>query len=268
MRPFDKSFLPPTCPVQREVGNILKVTQLSKSFTGLSVFKNLNLEVPSGAFCALIGPSGCGKSTFFDVLMGVLPMDSGEISWGGRSVNDLKHIAAYMQQKDLLLPWFSLEENALLPAKILKGQKKDGRKAVRDLFARFGLSGFENYLPHQVSGGMRQRAALVRTLTFDRELVLLDEPLSALDALTRSMLQEELLNLQLEFGKTVLMITHDVEEALLLADDVVILSSSPMRLLERIHITSPKPRRPSDPEIGRYKEIVLSELKRELTVAQ
>jgi len=115
---------------------------------------------------------------------------------------------------------------------------------------------------------MRQRAALVRTLTFDRELVLLDEPLSALDALTRSMLQEELLNLQLEFGKTVLMITHDVEEALLLADDVVILSSSPMRLLERIHIASAKPRRPSDPEIGRYKEIVLSELKRELTVAQ
>ncbi len=268
MHPLVKAFLPPTCPAERKVSNILKVTQLSKSFAGLSVFKNLNLEVPRGAFCALVGPSGCGKSTFFDVLMGMLPMDSGEISWDGQTINDLKHVAAYMQQKDLLLPWFSLEENALLPTKILKRQKGDGREAVKDLFARFGLSGFENYLPHQVSGGMRQRTALVRTLAFDRELALLDEPLSALDALTRSMLQEELLNLQLEFGKTVLMITHDVEEALLLADDVVILSSSPMRLLERIHITSPKPRRPSDPEIGRYKEIVLSELKRELTVAQ
>lgn len=268
MHPLDKSFLPPTCPAQREVGNILKVTHLSKSFADLSVFKDLNLEVPRGAFCALVGPSGCGKSTFFDVLMGVLSVDSGEISWGGQTVNDLKHVAAYMQQKDLLLPWLSLEENALLPMKILKRQKEDDRKTVRDLFARFGLSGFENYLPHQVSGGMRQRTALVRTLTFDRELALLDEPLSALDALTRSILQEELLNLQLEFGKTVLMITHDVEEALLLADYVVILSSSPMRPLEHIHITSPKPRRPSDPEIGRYKEVVLSELKRELTVAQ
>lgn len=199
--------------------------------------------------------------------MGIIPMDSGEISWDGQTISDLKHVAAYMQQKDLLLPWFSLEENALLPTKILKKQKKDGHKVIEDLFARFGLSDFKNYLPHQVSGGMRQRTALVRTLAFDRELVLLDEPLSALDALTRSMLQGELLDLQLEFGKTVLMITHDVEEALLLADDIVILSSSPMRLIERVRITSPKPRRPSDPELGRYKEVVLHELRRELTIA-
>ena len=129
-----------------------------------------------------------------------------------------------MQQKDLLLPWFSLLDNALLPAKIAGEDMAKSRAKALSLFRRLGLDGFEAYLPGEISGGMRQRCALVRTLMFERELVLLDEPLSALDAITRRSLQSLLLMLQIEFDKSILMITHDIDEALMLADEVLVLS--------------------------------------------
>lgn len=235
---------------------MFSVTGLTKRFDDLTVFEGLSISVPRGSFTALVGPSGCGKSTFFDVVTGVVPKDSGEISWLGEGLTHLGKRAAYMQQKDLLLPWLSLMENALLPVTVSRGNSSSREKALY-LFERLGLQGFEEYPPGKVSGGMRQRCALVRTLMFEHELVLLDEPLSAVDAITRRSLQTLLLLLQSEFKKTIVMITHDVEEALLLADEVMVLTTFPMTIRERFVLNMPKPRRSDEHELLRIKEYVL-----------
>ncbi len=238
---------------------MLAVSNLKKSFGELVVLDGFSFTVPRGGFTALVGPSGCGKTTLFDVLTGVVSKDGGEISWQGETLPHVGRKAAYMQQKDLLLPWFTLLDNALLPIKIGRGNGA-ARSKARELFKHMGLAGFEDYLPHMVSGGMRQRCALVRTLMFEHELVLLDEPLSALDAITRRSLQSLLLLLQSEFSKTLLMITHDVEEALLLADEVIVLTAFPMIIRERFVLTTKKPRRADQPEFLTVKEHILSEL--------
>jgi NitT/TauT family transport system ATP-binding protein len=237
---------------------MLKVSSLSKRFGNLSIFENFDFILPQNGFTILIGPSGCGKSTLFDVLTGAVTGDSGEITWRGNSVSHLREISAYMQQKDLLLPWFSLMDNALLPARIGGADMTDACQKALALFDRLGLRGFENYLPDAISGGMRQRCALVRTLMFERALVLLDEPLSALDAITRRSLQSLLLMLQVEFQKSILMITHDIEEALSLADQILVLSGRPMRVLEQFSLNGPKLRRLDDPELIEIKEYVLN----------
>jgi NitT/TauT family transport system ATP-binding protein len=253
-----KSFLSSASSPHRRNRSMLNVSSLSKRFGDLTIFENFDFILPENGFTILIGPSGCGKSTLFNVLTGAVSGDSGEISWCGNSLSHLKEISAYMQQKDMLLPWFSLMDNALLPARIAGADlTKAGEKAMA-LFHRLGLDGFETYLPDAISGGMRQRCALVRTLMFERALVLLDEPLSALDAITRRSLQSLLLMLQVEFGKSILMITHDIEEALRLADDVLVLSGRPMRVLERFSLNGPKLRRLDDPELIEIKNHVLN----------
>jgi len=245
---------------------MLTVSRLSKCFGELFIFKNFDLELPKNGFTVLIGPSGCGKSTLFNVLSGVVNNDGGEIKWCGESVAHLGGTSAYMQQNDLLLPWFSLIDNALLPAKISGENIDNARMKARSLFKRLDLEGFETYSPAEISGGMRQRCALVRTLMFERELVLLDEPLSALDAITRSSLQSLLVMLQIEFHKTILMITHDIEEALMLADEVLVLSRRPMRILDRFSLRGAKLRRIDDPDLIKIKKYVLNLLQEELDI--
>jgi NitT/TauT family transport system ATP-binding protein len=237
---------------------MLNVSRLSKRFGDLSIFENFNLMLPQNGFTVLIGPSGCGKSTLFNVLTGVVARDGGEIAWCGRSVSHLREISAYMQQKDLLLPWFSLMDNALLPARVAGADMAQSGAKAAALFKRLGLEGFESYLPGAISGGMKQRCALVRTLMFERDMVLLDEPLSALDAITRRSLQALLLMLQVEFEKSILMITHDIEEALRLADEILVLSERPMRVLDRFTLNGPKLRRLDDPALIEIKEYVLN----------
>ena len=239
---------------------MLSVSGLTKAYDRQLVFSGFDLAVPGNRFAVLLGPSGCGKSTLFDVLTGVTSSDDGEMNWQGSEVTHLGELAAYMHQNDLLLPWFSLLENSLLPARTRGEDMQQARSRALELFVRLGLTGYEEHLPGQVSGGMRQRCALVRTLMFDRELVLLDEPLSALDAITRKSLQSLLLLLQSEFERTLLMITHDVDEALLLADDLYLLSTRPMRIMERIVLSSEKPRRFDDPEFLRVKTTILEKL--------
>ncbi len=243
---------------------MLKVASLSKRFGSLAIFENFDLVLPQNGFTVLIGPSGCGKSTLFNVLTGAVAGDGGEITWCGNTVLHLRGISAYMQQKDMLLPWFSLMENALLPARIAGADMSESGEKAMALFNRLGLGGFETYLPGAISGGMKQRCALVRTLMFERALVLLDEPLSALDAITRRSLQSLLLMLQVDFEKSILMITHDIEEALRLADEVLVLSGRPMRILDKFSLNGPKPRRLADPELIKIKDHVLNVLQREL----
>ena len=239
---------------------MLSVSGLTKAFDLQSVFSGFDLTVNRNRFAVLLGPSGCGKSTFFDVLTGVSPADEGKISWQNTQVDNLGEIAAYMHQKDLLLPWFSLLENSLLPAKTGREDLQKARTRATELFSRLGLGGYESHLPHEVSGGMRQRCALVRTLMFKRDLILLDEPLSALDAITRKSLQSLLLLLQSEFDRTMLMITHDVDEALLLADDLYLLSTKPMRIVEKIELHGEKPRKFDDPELLAIKNRIMQKL--------
>jgi len=245
---------------------MLNVSGLTRQFDDLCVLKDFDLRVPRKNFTVLIGPSGCGKSTLFDVLTGVIAKDDGTISWQGENLAHLGQKSAYMQQKDLLLPWFSLLDNALLPARISGEKLASARRKALSFFKRLGLEGFEDYFPEKVSGGMRQRCALVRTLMFEHELVLLDEPLSALDAITRRSLQSLLLLLQSEFKKCILMITHDIEEALLLADEVLVLSRMPMTVLEHFTLTLPKPRRLDDSQLLEIKAHVLDRLQQELKV--
>ena len=166
---------------------MFEVIGAAKSFGKRMIFSNFTLTVEPGQFKVLVGPSGCGKSTLFDGLTGVTPLDQGRITWRGERLPHLQNHGAYMQQKDLLLPWFTLMENSLLPARTGRNRPDPARARQKagHLFHRLGLNGFETHYPNQVSGGMRQRCALVRTLMFDRDFILLDEPLSALDAITR-----------------------------------------------------------------------------------
>ncbi|WP_373499652.1 ABC transporter ATP-binding protein [Desulfococcus sp.] len=244
---------------------MLAISHLSKRFDDLTVLEGFDLTVPRGGVTVLIGPSGCGKTTLFDLLTGVVPPDSGTLSWMGDPLPHLGAVGAYMPQKDLLLPWCSLMDNALLPSRIAGADPGASRRRAGAFFRRMGLEGFEAYLPGEISGGMRQRCALVRTLMSERELVLLDEPLSALDAITRRSLHGLLLALQREFAKTLVMITHDIEEGLLLADELLVLSKMPMKILQRHSLETPKPRRPDDPGLIRSKTAVLARLDLELS---
>jgi NitT/TauT family transport system ATP-binding protein len=239
---------------------MLSVSGLTKLYGRQTIFSALGLTLDCNRFAVLIGPSGCGKSTLFDVLTGVTAANGGKIVWQGSEVTNLGSCAAYMHQKDLLLPWFSLLENSLLPARTSGEDMVAARVRALELFTRLGLSGYEEHLPRQVSGGMRQRCALVRTLLFQRDLVLLDEPLSALDAITRKSLQSLLLMLQSEFKRTLLMITHDVDEALLLADDLYLFSARPMTVIEKIELTTTKPRQFDDPHLVAIKKRILTKL--------
>ena len=242
---------------------MLVIQDLTKRFNGQPVLEGFDLTVPANGFTVLIGPSGCGKSTLFDLLMGIVPLDRGRLTWEGEDVGDLRRLAAYMQQRDLLLPWLDLSQNAALPAELDGVPPLQRTEAVRELFRVLKLEGFETYLPAMVSGGMRQRCALARTVMFGRDLVLLDEPLSALDAITRRQLQAYLLLLQTEFNKSILMVTHDVEEALLLADDLLVLTAPPMRICERFRLEAPKPRDMTHPSFLEIKAQVLARLERE-----
>lgn len=244
---------------------MLVIKDLSKRFNGHRIVDGFDLTVPVNGFTVLIGPSGCGKSTLFDLLMGIVPRDQGTLSWQGENVAALQTLAAYMQQSDLLLPWLTLARNAGLPAELAGVPAKQRAASVGALFIKLGLEGFANYLPSMVSGGMRQRCALARTLMFARDLVLLDEPLSALDAITRRQLQAYLLLLQTEFDKSILMVTHDVEEALLLADDLLVLTAAPMQICERFRLDTPKPRDIADRSFLEIKARVLARLEKEAT---
>ncbi len=244
---------------------MLCVSQLSKRFGKNEIFSDFNLIIPENKFIVLIGPSGCGKTTLFDVLTGVTPMEKGNILWKGLQVKNLEKRCAYMQQKDLLLPWLTLLKNAVLPAEISGADPEKSKIKAKLLFKRMGLAGYENFRPHEISGGMRQRCALIRTLMFPHDFILLDEPLSSLDAITRRSLQSLLLLLQTEFSKTLLMITHDIEEALLLADEIYLLSVQPMGIREKFILDSPKPRKFNDPLLLEIEEHVMDVLQGDIS---
>ncbi len=203
---------------------------------------HVSLGVPQGRFVSLIGPSGCGKSTIFNVVAGLQEPSEGRILIDGIDATGTIGRVGYMLQKDLLLPWRTVTDNIILGMEIQGVPLREARDKALPLLKRYGLGGFEHAYPPALSGGMRQRAALLRTLLFDADVILLDEPFGALDAQTKLRMQEWLLQLWSDFHKTVVFVTHDVEEAIFLSDEVHLMGTRPGRILETIPIALPRPR--------------------------
>lgn len=214
----------------------LQVKNVSVTFEHKRILENLNLSVKRGEFVALIGPSGCGKSTLLNILAGVLTPECGEVYVDGTPVTGVSSHFAYMPQSDLLLPWKTILDNVTLYG-ALHGKKNEARARALEEFPVFGLQGYENAYPNELSGGMRQRAAFLRTALCSADIMLLDEPFGALDVITRNDMQDWLLKLRRELGRTTLLVTHDIDEALYLADRIVVLGGSPACVTREIDLT-------------------------------
>ncbi|MBI2914671.1 MAG: ABC transporter ATP-binding protein [Firmicutes bacterium] len=223
----------------------------------VAVLDDVSLCADEGQFVSVLGPSGCGKSTLFNVLAGLLTPDSGDVYVGGQKVTGRIGPVAYMPQKDLLLPWRNVIDNAIVGLEVAGVSKEKARERAREIVPLFGLEGFEGSLPSALSGGMRQRVALMRTILLDRKVLALDEPFGALDALTRRQMQAWLARVQRQLKQTVLFITHDIDEALALSDAVVVLSQRPARVLARLEVGAAVARRPGDSGLAGLKQRVL-----------
>lgn len=208
----------------------------------IEVLKNINLYVNKGEFISIIGPSGCGKSTIFHILTGLQEEYEGNVEIDGESLQKTNKRMSYMHQKDLLMPWRTLIDNVMLPLELQGENKKIALAKVEKLLPLFGLEGFNNAYPNELSGGMRQRAALLRTVLVESDTMLLDEPFGALDAINRSKMQEWLLDIWNQFKRTVIFITHDIEEAIYLSDRIYVLSERPAQVIEELIIEFPRPR--------------------------
>ena len=211
----------------------------------LSVLNGLSLTVEQGEFVAIVGPSGCGKSTLFHIIGGLLKPQTGQVLMNGQNVTGQRGIISYMPQQPALFPWRTIEENVLLGGEVSAHTppKAEALAEARKWLTSVGLGGFEQAYPHMLSGGMQQRAAFLRALLSPQELMLLDEPFSALDALTRSDMQRWLIDIWEQNRRSVLFITHNIEEALLLADRIYVLSNRPATVLHEVHVPFDRPRR-------------------------
>lgn len=245
----------------------VELHHVSKAFrvNGRTVqaLQDVSLRADTQEFVTLIGPSGCGKSTLLNIICGLMQPDEGEISLHGeRDARRLGHVG-YMPQRDLLLPWRKLLDNLILGPEVMRRDLDQARQEARELLPLFGLEGFENSYPSALSGGMRQRAALMRTFLCQQDIILLDEPLGALDALTRRTMRYWLREVWARFRQTVLFVTHDVDEAAFLSDRVYVFSPRPGQIVHELEIDLPRPRREpltSERRFVAYREELLSAL--------
>lgn len=198
---------------------VISIKNVTKSFDSETILKDISLDVKAGEFVSILGPSGCGKSTLFNIITGLIKAESGEVKVSG----DI----GYMQQKDLLLPWKTVIKNVVLPLDIKGVNKKESREKAQKYIEVMGLKGYENKYPYELSGGMRQRASFLRTFLSSEEIMLLDEPFGALDSITKGNMQKWLLEMKDMLNRTIVFITHDIEEAIFLSDSVYVLGSKP-----------------------------------------
>jgi len=215
---------------------------VTRCYDGMPVVQDISLSLGQGGLVSLLGPSGVGKTTLFNVLAGLDVPDEGRVYLNGEEITGKAGRVSYMLQKDLLLPYRTVLDNVILPLVIRGEDKKTARDKARVHFEQFGLAGYEDKYPHQISGGMRQRAALLRTCMMDTPVLLLDEPFSALDAITKLQMHAWYLDIVEQLHLSTIFITHDVDEAVLLSDTVYILNGRPGRIAEAIDIEPPRPR--------------------------
>lgn len=220
----------------------LKVSDVTLSFDGRNIIENVNIELHEGELVSLLGASGGGKTTLFNVISGLYTPDEGRVTIDGNDVTGKPGHVSYMLQKDLLLPYKTVEDNVALPLVVKGEKKKAAREKVSAFFEEFGLEGTQKKYPHQLSGGMRQRAALLRTYMFSKEVALLDEPFSALDTLTKGEMHKWYLDVMDKIKLSTLFITHDIDEAILLSDRIYLLTGVPGTVTEEIVIEEPRPR--------------------------
>jgi ABC-type nitrate/sulfonate/bicarbonate transport system ATPase subunit len=248
---------------------ILELRAVTKSFGQVTALAGLEASVAKGEFVTVVGPSGCGKSTLFNIVAGLEEPDAGGIlRFEGNSCHaaDLLGRVSFMPQRDLLLPWRNVVDNAILALDVEGVPRAQARAKALKMLPEYGLAGFEQQYPYQLSGGMRQRVALMRSFLFERDLMLLDEPFGALDALTRAMMQRWLLDVWQKYRRTILFITHDVDEAIFLGDRVLVMTARPGSVkLEQV-VDLPRPRRPeivTAPEFIRLKRTLLDAIEEE-----
>jgi len=222
--------------------DFFRCENVAKNYEGDPVVLGISVELPRGGLVSLLGPSGVGKTTLFNVLAGLDMPDAGRVFLEGEDITGIPGRVGYMPQKDLLLEHRTTLDNVILPL-LIRGEKKTvARQHAAGFFPRFGLSGYEKKYPYQLSGGMRQRAALLRTCMTHNRVILLDEPFSALDAITRGEMQDWYREIAESMGLSTIFITHDVEEALLLSDTVYILNGKPGKITAAIAVQPPRPR--------------------------
>ena len=225
---------------------LIAVQNVSRVFTSgartVHALENVSFEIQAGDFVSLVGPSGCGKSTLLKIVSGLLPASSGSVAVSDKPVDEPLENVGMVFQSPVLLKWRPVLGNVLLPVEFAKLDLASHTERARSLLKLVGLEGFEEMYPHQLSGGMQQRVSLCRALVMDPQLLLMDEPFGALDAMTRDELDIELLRIWQDRRKTVLFVTHSIQEAVFLSDHVIVMSARPGRLLEQIAIQLPRPR--------------------------
>lgn len=221
---------------------MLEVKQIRKNYPDLHTLKDISVKLEQNQFVSILGPSGCGKSTLFNIISGLEKPDGGMVVIDGEDYTGRTGRVSYMHQKDLLLPWKNILDNVCLPLFIKGDKRKEAHKKAEKYFSDFGLEGFENKYPYQLSGGMKQRAALLRTYLFADDIMLLDEPFGNLDAITRRKMQDWLLGLFEKLDASVLFITHSIDEAIFLSDRIYLLSKRPAVVRKVFDIDIKRPR--------------------------
>ena len=220
------------------------------------VLDDVSLEVAPNEFVAIVGPSGCGKTTLIKIVQGLTRPTAGRVMVGGASVSDTPPDAGFVFQHDSLLPWRTVFDNVAFPLELKKAGRRRDRERIEHLISLVGLEGFGASYPHELSGGMRQRVNLARALAPSPDVLIMDEPFAALDALTRAQMQTELLRIWSEEKKTVLFVTHQIDEAVLLADRVVTMTARPGRIAEIVTVSLPRPRSAETRHDREFKEMV------------
>ncbi len=235
----------------------LELRGVEKTFGSLQVLKDIDIRVEQGEFAAIVGPSGCGKSTALRMFAGLEVPSGGEVLAGGKPIKGPSPERMLIFQEHALYPWSTVEENVGLGLELAGVSKPERRQRVNAVLEKVKLSGFNGYYPAQLSGGMKQRAAIARALIMDPEVLLLDEPYGALDALTRLEMQNELLDIWSGSGKTMLLITHDIDEALYLADKIYVMSARPGQIVETIRLDQPRPRNRSSEAFAENRQRIM-----------
>jgi ABC-type nitrate/sulfonate/bicarbonate transport system ATPase subunit len=220
----------------------LEMIGVSKRFGELEVLNNINLTIEKGEFAAIVGPSGCGKSTILRMFSGLENASEGQVLADGEPINGPHAERSLIFQEHALYPWRTVEQNVGFGMELAGVPAAERKSRIKDILEKVGLDGFQTYYPHQLSGGMRQRASIARALVLNPEVLLLDEPYGALDAITRLTMQNELIKLWRGTGKTMLLITHDIDEAVYLADTIYVMSPRPARFVKILKADMPRPR--------------------------
>lgn len=244
----------------------------TKDGAGFTALRDVTFDVNAGEFVTVVGPTGCGKSTTLSLISGLEPLSTGTVEVNGAPVVDIPEGVGYMFQTDAILPWKNVLDNVALGLRYRKMPKAEIAERARDWIQRVGLTGFEDRYPHQLSGGMRKRVAMAQTLITEPSLLMLDEPFAALDVQTRELMQDELLTLWSGTGAAVVFVTHDLTEAISLADRVVVMTAGPATVKDIVAIDLPRPRRVEDirltPEFTELYRRVWNSLREEVEITR